>query len=330
MKTRRLGHSTLDVSAIGLGCMGLSHAFGPPTPHDAAVRLIRQAHDVGYTFFDTAESYTGTYPDGTPSINEEIVGEALRLVRSEVVIATKFGVEITGQGLRTDSRPETIRASVDGSLRRLGVDRIDLFYQHRQDPGVPVEDVAGVMGDLIDAGKIAAWGLSEVDEDTIRRAHAVTPVTAVQNRYSMLARHYETVFATLDELGIALVAFSPLANGFLTGPQTKGAQFDATTDYRARMPQYSDEGIDRNQQLLDLITGLATEKSVTPAQISLAWMLGKHPWIVPIPGTRSPARLRENAAATEIDLTSKEIIRIDAALDALPTPMVFGGSTRVR
>jgi len=330
MKTRRLGSSALDVSAIGLGCMGLSHAFGPPTPRDEAIRLIRDAHDLGYTFFDTAECYTGTFPDGTPSNNEELVGEALRPVRDEVVIATKFGVEITDEGLRTDSRPETIRSSVDGSLRRLGVERIDLYYQHRQDPTVPVEDVAGVMGELIDAGKIATWGLSEVDEGTIRRAHAVTPVTAVQNRYSMLARRYEDVFAALDELSIALVAFSPLANGFLTGPQSKGTRFDATTDYRARMPQYSDEGIDRNQQLLDLVTALAADKSATPAQVSLAWMLGKHPWIVPIPGTRSSERLRENAAAADMDLTGEEIARVDAALDALPAPMVFGGSAQSR
>lgn len=330
MKTRRLGGSALQVSAIGLGCMGLSHAFGPPTPHDQAVRLIRDAHDLGYTFFDTAECYTGTHSDGTPSINEELVGDALATVRDEVVIATKFGVEITPEGLRTDSSPETIRRSVDGSLRRLGVDRIDLYYQHRQDPQVPVENVAAVMGELIDAGKIAAWGLSEVDENTIRRAHAVTPVTAVQNRYSMLARHYESLFATLDELRIALVAFSPLANGFLTGPQRKGAQFDAETDYRARMPQYSDAGIDRNQQLLDLVTEIAVEKSATPAQISLAWMLGKYPWIVPIPGTRKADRLQENAAATELDLTRDEIDRLDQALDALPAPMVFGVTSQTR
>lgn len=330
MTTRRLGGSALNVSAIGLGCMGLSHAYGPPTPHDEAIRLLRDAHEIGCTFFDTAECYTGTYPDGTPSINEELVGEALGPVRDDVVIATKFGVEITDSGLHTDSRPETIRRSVDGSLRRLGVDRIDLYYQHRQDPDVPVEDVAGVMSELIDAGKITAWGLSEVDEDTIRRAHAVAPVTAVQNRYSMLARHYEGVFSTLEELSISLVAFSPLANGFLTGPQAKGAQFDARTDYRALMSQYSDEGIDHNQQLLDLVIDLAAEKSATPAQISLAWMLGKHPWIVPIPGTRSPERLRENAASADVDLTRKEVERLDDALDALPEPMVFGGSARTR
>lgn len=330
MSTRRLGSSSLEVSAIGLGCMGLSHAFGPPTSRREAIHLLRYAKEIGYTFFDTAECYTGTHPDSTPSINEELVGDALRPVRDRVVIATKFGVEITADGLRTDSRPETIRRSVDGSLRRLGVDRIDLYYQHRQDPDVPVEEVAGVMAELIDAGKIAAWGLSEVDEDTIRRAHAVTPVTAVQNRYSMLARDHESIFAALEELDITLVAFSPLGNGFLTGPQAKGARFDAETDYRAHMPQYSDEGIDHNQQLLDLVTSLAAEKSATPAQISLAWMLGRHPWIVPIPGTRSSARLRENAAAAEVDLSGEEIARLDEALDALPAPMVFGGSAQRR
>lgn len=326
MQTKRLGNSALDVPSIGLGCMGLSHAYGPPTPHDEAIDLIRTAHDLGYRFFDTAEVYAGTYPDGSISSNEELVGEALGPVRDDVVIATKFGVEITEDGLAADSRPETIRNSVDGSLRRLGVDRIDVYYQHRQDPSVPVEDVAGVMQELIDAGKIAAWGLSEAGEDTIRRAHAVSPVTAVQNRYSMMARHYESVFGALEELGISLVAFSPLGNGFLTGPHRKGREFDGDTDYRAHMPQYSDEGIERNQELLDLVEAMAAEKSATPAQISLAWMLGRHPWIVPIPGTRNAGRLQENARAADVELTPEEITRVDELLDALPDPMVFGGS----
>jgi aryl-alcohol dehydrogenase-like predicted oxidoreductase len=213
MRTRRLGKNGPEVSAVGMGCMGLSHAFGPPTPYDEAVKVIRAAYDAGYTFFDTAQVYTGINPDGTTSYNEEMVGEALRSVRDDVVIATKFGVSFTEHGLATDGTRDNMRRSVEGSLKHLGVERIDLYYQHRQDPDVPVEDVAGAMQELIEEGKIAAWGMSEVDADTIRRANAVCPVTAVENRYSMLARGFETIFPTLEELDITLVAFTPFSKG---------------------------------------------------------------------------------------------------------------------
>lgn len=326
MQTRTLGRSGLQVSAVGMGCMGLSHAFGPPTSRDEAIRVIWDAYDIGYRFFDTAEAYTGTNPDGSTSYNEELVGEALRPVRDEVVIATKCGVTITDRGLVADSRPATVRRSVDQSLARLGLDHIDLYYQHRQDPDTPVEEVAGVMGELIAEGKIGAWGLSEVGEDVVRRADATCPVTAVQNRYSMMARRYEPLFPVLEELDIALVAFSPFANGLLTGRYGKGEHYDPATDYRSRMPQFTDEGIDQNADLLALIATTAQEKSATPGQIALAWMLCKKPWIVPIPGTRKTDRLRENADAAEILLTGEEVAALDDALDHVAMSAVFGGS----
>ena len=327
MKQRILG-SDLKVSALGLGCMGFSHAYGAPTNRIEAMRTLMQAADMGYTFFDTAEVY-GTPED--PHHNEELVGAALK-GRTDVVIATKFGIHFdqtspdVNKPLVPDSRPETIRRSVEESLRRLQRDHIDLYYQHRGDPEVPVEDVAGVMADLIQEGKITHWGLSEADRDTILRAHAVCPVTAIQNRYSMMARWHECLFPVLEELNIGFVAFSPLANGLLSGRYGKDSRFDAGTDYRSVMPQFSAKAMDQNRALLDLLHRLAEEKNATPAQISLAWMLCKKPYIVPIPGSRKLERLEENAGAADIPLTEDEVQELDAALDGMEMSDVFGGT----
>lgn len=326
MDKRILGED-LEVSAVGLGCMGFSHAYGAPTEDKEAVRLIRRAAEIGYTFFDTAEVY-GTQED--PHINEELVGEALSGIRDEVVIATKFGLSFDTESgkipypLIPDSRPETIRRSVEGSLRRLKTDRIDLYFQHRIDPKVEPEEVAGVMSDLIREGKITHWGISETNEEYLRRANAVCPVTAVQNRYSMMARGYEPLFPALEELGIGLVAFSPMANGFLTGKYGKGTKFDPKYDYRASMPQFTDEAAERNRELLQLLSDLAEAKNATSAQISMAWMLCKKPWIVPIPGTRKEERMIENAGAADIKLTEREVKKLDEALDKIPMSGVFG------
>ena len=328
MDTRVLGRD-LTVSAVGLGCMGFSHGYGMPTEEREAVRLLRQAVNLGYTFFDTAEVY-GTPQE--PHVNERLVGEALAPHRSSIKIATKFGLRFDFESgkvplpLIPDSRPETVRRAVEGSLRRLKTDHIDLYFQHRIDPKVAPEEVAGVMADLIREGKITHWGISEANEDYLRRAHAVCPVTAVQNRYSMMARHYESLFPTLEELGVGFVAFSPMANGFLTGKYGKGAQFDRQTDYRAAMPQFTDEAIDQNRALLKLLADMAEAKSATPAQISLAWMLCKKPWIVPIPGTRNVERMAENAGAADVPLTAAEVQALDDALDGMEMSAVFGGS----
>ena len=325
MKKRVLGH--IEVSALGLGCMGLSHAYGAATEKADAVNLLHSAVEIGYTLFDTAEVYG--IPEN-PHHNEELLGEALKSVRDKVVIATKFGLSFdTSSGklpypLIPDSRPETIKKAVEGSLRRLQTDHIDIYYQHRQDPVVPVEEVAEVMGDLIKEGKILGWGLSEVDEAVIRRAHAVTPVTAVQNRYSMMARWYESLFPTLEELGIGFVAFSPLANGFLSDRYNASSTFDKANDYRASMPQFQAENYAQNEKLLEMIRQLAEEKDATPAQISLAWMLAQKPWIVPIPGTRKVSRLEENAKSTIIKLTSEEVNLINTQLEKIPMSKVFG------
>lgn len=322
---RVLGNSGIKVSSVGFGCMGLTHASGDTMPTREAARVIREAFEAGYTFFDTAECYVGEDAEGDELYNEDAVGEALRPVRDQVVIATKFGVRHNpDKTLRMDSRPETIRASVEGSLRRLGIDCIDLYYQHRIDPGVEPEEVAGVMADLIREGKIRAWGISEATEDYLRRAHAVCPVAAVQNRYSMLARWHEPLFPVLEELDVALVAFSPMANGFLTGAYSPQTQFEGARDYRDGMPQYTAEGYEKDRAVLDLIDGLAREKGATMAQISLAWMLCKKPWIVPIPGSRKLERLRENLGAAEVELSAEEVARIDAALDGMDLA-VFGG-----
>lgn len=329
METRVLGKD-LMVSAVGLGCMGFSHAYGAPTDEKETICLLRRAFDLGYTFFDTAEVY-GTPDD--PHINEALVGKALAPVRDQVVITTKFGLRFDRENgkvplpLIPDSRPETIRRSVEGSLRRLGTDHIDLYFQHRIDPAVEPEEVAGVMADLMKEGKITHWGISEANEDYLRRANAVCPVTAVQNRYSMMARKYESLFPVLEELGVGLVAFSPMANGFLTGRYGKGQHFNPATDYRAAMPQFTDEAVDQNTALLKLLNDMAVEKHATPAQISLAWMLCKRPWIVPIPGTRKEDRMAENAGAARIKLSSDEVDALDRALDSMKMSAVFGGTT---
>lgn len=328
MQYRTLG-SDLPVSAVGLGCMGMSHAYGAPADKKEMTELLAQAVDLGYTFFDTAEVY-GT-PEH-PHDNEELVGAALKPYRDKIVLATKFGIHFdmsstaTNKPLVPDSRPEVIRASVEASLKRLGTDHIDLYYQHRLDPKIPIEEVAGVMADLIREGKITHWGLSEATEDTIRRAHAVCPVTAIQNRYSMMARWYESLFPVLEELHIGYVAFSPLANGFLSGKYDKSSRFDAGTDYRSVMPQFQPENIDRNHDLLTLLQKLAEQNNATPAQISLAWMLCKKPYLVPIPGTRRLSRLLENAGAADVTLSAEEVAAIDKALDGMAMSEVFGGS----
>ncbi len=328
MKYRKIGN--LEVSAIGLGCMGMSHAYGPAADKQEMTELLSRAVAMSYTFFDTAEVY-GTSDD--PHHNERLIGEALRPYRNQVVIATKFGLKFDTSKpmpypLIPDSRPETIRQSVEGSLRRLQTDRIDLYYQHRTDPDVPIEDVAGTIADLIREGKILHWGLSEASEQDIRRAHAVCPLTAIENRYSMMARWHERLFPVLEELGIGFVAFSPLANGFLTDTVAKGTKFDTRTDYRASMPQFRD--YDANAELLALIRRFAEEKDATPAQVSLAWMLRQRPYIVPIPGTRKESRLRENAEASEVMLTEEEFKEIDNTLQHIPMSEVFGGSKIVK
>lgn len=329
MNYRNLGNRGLRVSAIGLGCMGMSHAYGAPADHREMTELLAKAVDMGYDFFDTAEVY-GT-PDN-PHDNEELLGNALKACRNKVVIATKFGLRFdmeSGQvpyPLITDSRPEGIRRSVEGSLRRLQTNYIDLYYQHRPDPQIPIEEVAGTMQDLIKEGKVLYWGLSEASEEDIRRANAVCPLTAVQDRYSMMARWHEALFPVLEELGIGLVAFSPLANGLLSDRYNAASHFDAGTDYRAGMPQFQPDSYDKNRELLQLIRYIASKKNATPAQISLAWMLCKKPWIVPIPGTRKPDRLQENAGAADITLSEEEVKQIDQALDAMPMSGVFGGT----
>lgn len=328
MKTITLGRD-LTVGAVGLGCMGFSHAYGPATDEREAAKLIREAYDVGYRFFDTAEVY-GTADD--PHVNERIVGEALRDVRSDVVIASKFGLRfdlesgVVPYPLIPDSRPETIRRSVEGSLKRLKTDYIDLYFQHRIDPSVEPEAVAQVMAELIKEGKITHWGISEANEDYLRRAHAVCPVTAVENRYSMMARQHAALFPVLKELGVGFVAFSPMANGFLTGAYGRGQTFDAQTDYRAAMPQFTDEAVEKNAALLELLRDTSASHNATPAQISLAWMIDRPEHIVPIPGSRKPERMRENLAAGEVNLSAAEVAELDAALDGMEMSDVYGGT----
>lgn len=332
MKYRVLGKD-LKVSAVGLGCMGMSHGYGNPANKKEMTELLAKAVDMGYTFFDTAEVY-GTSEN--PHDNEELIGQALKPFRNKIVIATKFGINFdmsskeVNKPLIPDSRPETIRSSVENSLMRLGIDNIDLYYQHRQDPNVPVEEVAGVMSELIKEGKINHWGLSEVSEDTIRRAHAVCPVTAVQNRYSMMARQNEVLFPVLEELNIGFVAFSPMANGFLTGKYNKDSKFDAKTDYRSMMPQFKEEAYEQNKKLLQLLWDMAAEKNATPAQISLAWMICKKDYIAPIPGTTKLERLKENAKAADILLTQEEIKNLDEVLASIKMSEVFGGTKIVK
>ena len=329
MYYRTLGLSGLRVSAVGLGCMGMSHAYGAPADKHKMTELLADAVEMGYTFFDTAEIY-GTA--NRPHDNEELLGKALRPFRDRIVIATKFGLafdapHVAGpHTLIPDSRPVTIRRSVEGSLRRLCTDRIDLYYQHRIDPKVAPEEVAATMAELIREGKITHWGISEASEEYLRRAHKVCPVTAVQNRYSMMARRHETLFPVLEELGIGFVAFSPLANGLLTDYYTADTTFDPATDYRASMPQFRRESFEQNRPLFALIGQLAEAHHATPSQIALAWMINKRPWIVPIPGTRHLCRLKENIGAADIHLTAAQVENIDAALRAIQMSEVFGGS----
>ena len=309
MDKRTLGANGLEVSAIGFGCMGMSQSYGPnPGDRSEMIGLLRTAVDCGVTLFDTAEVYG-------PFVNEELVGQALAPVRDQVVIATKFGFAFDddGRGAGLSSRPEHIRAAVDGSLRRLGIDKIDLLYQHRVDPQVPIEDVAGTVKELVEAGKVAHFGLSEASARTIRRAHAVYPVTALQSEYSLWWRVPETeILPTLAELGIGFVPFSPLGKGFLTGSISDRTVFTGG-DVRASIPRFTPQARAANQALVDLLAAIGDAKGATRAQVALAWLLAQQPWIVPIPGTRRRGRLEENLAATQVDLTAGDLARIDSA-----------------
>lgn len=310
MQTRTLGNSGLEVSAIGLGCMGLSFGYGPATGTRDAVALIRAAHERGVTFFDTAEAYG--------AINEQIVGEALGPVRDQVVIATKFGFRDGVPGAGLDSRPERIRAVAEASLKNLRTERIDLFYQHRVDPNVPIEDVAGAVADLVRAGKVGHFGLSEACVDSIRRAHAVQPVAALQSEYSLWWREPEAeVLPLLEELGIGFVPFSPLGKGFLTGAIDENTSFDSS-DFRNTVPRFSVEARKANSRVVEVVKALAAQKGVTPAQIALAWLLARKPWIVPIPGTTKLHRLEENIGAAEVALSAADVAGIEAAIAAVP------------
>ena len=315
MQKRKLGNSDLEVSAIGLGCMGLSFGLGPAVDRQEAIALVRAAAERGVTLFDTAQVYG-------PFTNEDVVGEALEPYRGRVAIATKFGFNIdpaTGEnrgGL--NSRPDQIRASTDSSLRRLRVDAIDLYYQHRVDPTVPIEDVAGTVRDLIADGKVKHFGLSEAGVGTIRRAHAVQPVTALQSEYSLWWREPEAeILPTLEELGIGFVPFSPLGKGFLTGKIDESTTFDST-DFRNTVPRFSPENRKANQAVVDAVGAMATRKRATPAQIALAWVLAQKPWIVPIPGTTKLHRLEENLGAADVALTPDDLRQIDAVVSAIP------------
>ena len=329
MEYRILGLSGLRVSAVGLGCMGMSHAYGAPADKREMTELLADAVGMGYTFFDTAEVY-GT-PD-RPHDNEELLGEVLRPYRDSIVLGTKFGLAFDvsnaagPHALVPDARPATIRRSVEGSLRRLRTDRIDIYYQHRIDPSVEPETVAEVMAGLIREGKILHWGISEATEEYLRRAHRVCPVAAIQNLFSMMARWHEVLLPVCEELGIGFVAHSPLANGLLTNCYTAGTAFDPATDYRASMPQYRPESFEKNRALFSLLERLADRYRATASQISLAWMMNKRPPIVPIPGTRRLFRLKENIGAADIHLTGEEVRAIDMALESMGMSEVFGGS----
>lgn len=326
MEKRQLGTTNFFVNPVGLGCMGFSHAYGKATEKSEAIKTIREAYESGYNFFDTAESYTGENFDGTISYNEELVGEAIKNFREKVVIATKFGVFINSdKSLTLDSSPEKIKKSVEGSLKRLGIDSIDLYYQHRIDPKVEPEIVAETMKNLIREGKIKSWGISEVNENYLRRAHKICPVTAIQNRYSMMARWHKNLFPICEELKISFVVFSPLANGFLTGNFQKAENFSEKGDYRSMMPQFTESGIKKAEELLNLLKKLAAEKNCTSAQISLAWMICEKNFIIPIPGSRKISRLKENFVSGEIQLSEQEISEINSKLDGMEFE-IFGGS----
>jgi aryl-alcohol dehydrogenase-like predicted oxidoreductase len=308
MQKRRLGNSNLEVSAIGLGCMGMSFGYGPAQDEQEMISVIRSAVDLGVTFFDTAEVYG-------PFTNEELVGKALSPLREQVVIATKFGFDIDADGkqIGLNSRPEHIKDVAEASLKRLNIEAIDLFYQHRVDPNVPIEDVAGAVKELIQEGKVRHFGLSEAGVQTIRRAHAVQPVTALQSEYSLWWREpEEKTFPVLEELGIGFVPFSPLGRGFLTGKIDESTTFDST-DFRATVPRFTPEARKANRALVDLLESIAQRKGATPAQIALAWLLAQKPWIVPIPGTTKLHRLQENAAAASVELTEGDLREIESA-----------------
>ena len=311
MQKRQLGNSGLEVSAIGLGCMGLSFGYGPATDKHAAIALIRSAVERGVTFFDTAEAYG-------PFANEELVGEALAPFRDQVVIATKFGFKEGEVNLGLDSRPKHIKQVAEAALKRLSTDRIDLFYQHRVDPNVPMEDVAGAVKDLIQQGKVKHFGLSEAGVQSIRRAHAVQPVAALQSEYSLWWREPEAeILPTLEELGIGFVPFSPLGKGFLTGAISENTTFDST-DFRSIVPRFTPEARKANQALVDLLGQIAAQRKATPAQIALAWLLARKPWIVPIPGTTKLHRLEENLGAASIELTPDDLSEIESAVSMIP------------
>jgi aryl-alcohol dehydrogenase-like predicted oxidoreductase len=313
MQERRLGKSDLEVSALGLGCMGLSYGYGPATDKEEAIKLIRAAFERGITLFDTAEAYG-------PFKNEELVGEAVAPFRDQVVIATKFGFRFGdgGKQIGTNSRPEHIKEVADASLKRLRTDRIDLFYQHRVDPDVPIEDVAGAVKDLIQEGKVQHFGLSEAGMQTLRRAHEVQPVTALQNEYSLWWRRPEAeALPTCEQLGVGFVPFSPLGRGFLTGKITEDTKFDPK-DFRNIVPRFSEENRKANQAFVDFLKQFAEQKHATPAQIALAWLLAQKPWIVPIPGTTKLHRLEENIVAASVELTSADLRQIDDAAAQIP------------
>jgi aryl-alcohol dehydrogenase-like predicted oxidoreductase len=307
MQKRKLGNSNLEVSAIGLGCMGLSFGYGPATEKEQAIKLIRTAYESGVTFFDTAEAYG-------PFLNEEVVGEALAPFRGEVVIATKFGFKGGVPAAGLDSTPQNIREYTDAALKRLKTDVIDLLYQHRVDPNVPIEEVAGTVKELIAAGKVKHFGMSEAGAESIRRAHAVQPVAALQSEYSLWWREPEKeILPTLDELGIGFVPFSPLGKGFLTGTINGATTFDST-DFRNIVPRFSEENRNANQELVDSLGKIASEKGATRAQIAIAWLLAQKPWIVPIPGTTKLHRLQENLGAASVELTPADLQTIEQAL----------------
>lgn len=307
MQKRTLGNSNLEVSAVGLGCMGMSHGYGPAADKQEMIKLIRTAFDKGVTFFDTAEVYG-------PFANEELVGQALAPIRDQVTIATKFGIKMEEGRQVMDSHPEQIRRSVDGSLRRLNTDVIDLYYQHRVDPDVPIEEVAGTVKELIEEGKVKHFGMSEAGVDTIRQAHAVQPVTAVQSEYSMWWRKPEDeLLPTLEELGIGFVPFSPLGKGFLTGEIDENTEF-SENDFRNIVPRFTKENRKTNQDLVKLLGEIADDHGVTRAQIAIAWVLAQKPWIAPIPGTTKRKHLKSNIAAADIELSSEDLSQIDGAL----------------
>jgi len=311
MKKRILGKSGLEVSALGFGCMGLSFGYGPATDKQEAIKLLQAAYDAGVTFFDTAEAYG-------PFANEELLGEALAGFRDKVVIATKFGFKEGRTNLGMDSRPENIRAVAEAALKRLKTDYIDLFYQHRVNPTVPMEDVAGAVKDLIAEGKVKHFGLSEAGVASIRKAHAIQPVAALQSEYSLWWREPEKeILPALEELGIGFVPFSPLGRGFLTGKIDENTTFDKT-DFRNFVPRFNEENRKANQQLVDLLGNIAKQKEATPAQIALAWLLAQKPWIVPIPGTTKLHRLQENLGGAAIALSAKDIQDIDSVFSAIP------------